>query len=150
MDVRFFSLQYPDVFKSCVSSEDGNGTFSKTLFLEQDVEYPFPDIDKQREAVNLYEKLEHYRLVIEGLLQDINILENSAILISDEERQYHNGGISEMARPRKEAEYLSCRLDKIVFDKLEELCEDIGLTKTKAVEKAIEKYYDEYKQTGKV
>lgn len=55
-----------------------------------------------------------------------------------------------MSRPRKESEILSCRLDKQAFAKLEEVCEESGLTKTKAVEKAIERYYDDYKKTGKV
>lgn len=55
-----------------------------------------------------------------------------------------------MARQKKDSEFLSCRLDKKASDKLEEICAEVGLTKTRAVEKAIEKFYDEYKKTGKV
>lgn len=56
-----------------------------------------------------------------------------------------------MARRKlKESEILNCRIEKSASDKLEEVCREVGLTKTKAVEKAIEKFYDEYKKTGKV
>ncbi len=50
----------------------------------------------------------------------------------------------------KDWEQLNCRLGKSAFDKLSEICRDIGLTKAKTVEKAIEKFYEEYKKTGKV
>jgi len=55
-----------------------------------------------------------------------------------------------MPRPKKESEFLSCRIDRQVFKKLEELCNESGLSKTKAVEKALEKYYNEFKKTGQV
>lgn len=55
-----------------------------------------------------------------------------------------------MARAKKTSEYLSMRIDKQVSDKIEEICHEVGLTKTKVVEKAVEKFYDEYKKTGKV
>ena len=50
----------------------------------------------------------------------------------------------------KDWEQLNCRLGKSAFDKLSEICRDVGLTKAKTVEKAIEKFYEEYKKTGKV
>ncbi|MBQ6132909.1 MAG: CopG family transcriptional regulator [Lachnospiraceae bacterium] len=50
----------------------------------------------------------------------------------------------------KDWEQLNCRVGKSAFDKLSEICRDVGLTKAKAVEKAIEKFYEEYKKTGKV
>lgn len=55
-----------------------------------------------------------------------------------------------MKRTKKQTDCLSFRLDKKASDKLNEICNEVGLTKTKAVEKAIEKFYDEYKKTGKV
>lgn len=56
-----------------------------------------------------------------------------------------------MARKKlKESEQLNCRIEKSAMNKLTEVCNNVGLTKTKAVEKAIEKFYDEYKKTGKV
>lgn len=50
----------------------------------------------------------------------------------------------------KESEILNCRIEKSASNKPEEVCREVDLTKTKAVEKAIEKFYDEYKRTGKV
>ncbi len=55
-----------------------------------------------------------------------------------------------MARAKKDSEYLSMRIDKKISDKIEEVCQEVGLTKIKVVEKAVEKFYDEYKKTGKV
>ena len=56
-----------------------------------------------------------------------------------------------MARKKiKESELLNCRIEKSASDKLCEICDEVGLTKTKAVEKPIEKFYEEYKRTGKV
>ena len=51
---------------------------------------------------------------------------------------------------KKTSECFSCRLAKVSFDKLDEICRDVGLTKTKVVEKAIDKFYESYKKTGKV
>lgn len=50
----------------------------------------------------------------------------------------------------KEYEFLNCRMEKSAADKLNEIVRNVGLTKTKAVEKAVEKFYEEYKRTGKV
>ena len=55
-----------------------------------------------------------------------------------------------MAKTKKQTDCLSFRLDKMASDKLNEICNEVGLTKTKAVEKVIEKFYDEYKKTSKV
>ena len=53
-------------------------------------------------------------------------------------------------KSKKDSDYLSCNLDKKASAKLEELCTETGLTKTKATEKDIERLYEEYKQTGRV
>ncbi len=50
----------------------------------------------------------------------------------------------------KQSETLNCRIEKSASDKLMEICRDVGLSKTKAVEKAISKFYDENKRTGRV
>ena len=56
-----------------------------------------------------------------------------------------------MARTKiKKSETLNCRLDKSVSDKINEIVAEVGLTKTKTVEKAVEKFYEEYKRTGRV
>lgn len=50
----------------------------------------------------------------------------------------------------KNYEHFSCRLDKRAMEQLNEISTDVGLTKTKIIEKAIGRYYEEYKKTGKV
>ena len=50
----------------------------------------------------------------------------------------------------KDFEYFSCKLNKETSEKLQKFCEDTGLSKTKAVEKALEKYIADYRKTGKM
>ena len=50
-----------------------------------------------------------------------------------------------MARPKKECKPISCKISKETYDKLEEMCSVVGFTKTKAIEKALERYYKEFK-----
>jgi len=49
-----------------------------------------------------------------------------------------------MARPKKESVVLNIRLSKDISEKLTEYCNDAGQTKTTAVERALEKYIEEY------
>ena len=53
-------------------------------------------------------------------------------------------------RKTKEYEVLTIKLEKKISDDMVKLCEETRLTKTAAVEKALEKYIAEYKRTGKV
>jgi len=52
-------------------------------------------------------------------------------------------------RSKKEAVVLHCNLDKSVSDGLNVLCDETGLSKTKAVERALINYIEEYKKSGK-
>ena len=45
-----------------------------------------------------------------------------------------------MARPKKDSEMLHCRIDRLISEVLDKLCEETGLTKTKAVERALSTY----------
>ena len=49
----------------------------------------------------------------------------------------------------KEFVFLHCKLDAKVNEMLERLCADTGLSKTAAVERALKRYYEYYKRTGK-
>ncbi|ADL36286.1 ribbon-helix-helix protein copG family (plasmid) [Butyrivibrio proteoclasticus B316] len=66
------------------------------------------------------------------------------------ETKYLKEGNLMSKRKIKESENLSCRLDKAIMDQLNELSNKSGLTKTKAVERAIAMYYAQFIQTGKV
>ena len=54
-----------------------------------------------------------------------------------------------MSMPKKESCTINCKIDKLLYDKLVKMCEDTGLSKTKAIERAIKMYYEEYVKTGK-
>lgn len=49
-----------------------------------------------------------------------------------------------MPRPKKDGKVLNVKLSVQVYDKLEEFCDESGLTKTLAVERFLNKYLDEY------
>ncbi len=49
-----------------------------------------------------------------------------------------------MPRQKKDVVNFSMRLEKKTADKLELFCNDSGLTKTMAVQRALEKYIDDY------
>lgn len=53
-----------------------------------------------------------------------------------------------MGMPQKEWEYFSCKLDKEVAESLNRFCKDTGLSKTKAVEKALQQYIETYYKEG--
>ncbi len=48
-----------------------------------------------------------------------------------------------MAREKKDSKNFACKLDREVFEKLEEYCELSGQSKTTVVERAIQKYLEE-------
>ena len=49
-----------------------------------------------------------------------------------------------MGRPRKDNVPVSFRLERTVFDKLNQFCEDSGQAKTVAIERALGMYIDDY------
>ena len=49
-----------------------------------------------------------------------------------------------MPRPKKDNYPLSLRIDKTVYERLTQHCEDSGQTKTLAIERALMAYIDEY------
>lgn len=49
-----------------------------------------------------------------------------------------------MPRSRKDARILNIKLASDVYDRLDIFCEETGMTKTKAVEKILNQYFDSY------
>jgi metal-responsive CopG/Arc/MetJ family transcriptional regulator len=52
--------------------------------------------------------------------------------------------MGKMARPKKENHPITVRLDKDLFDRLNEFCERSGQSKTGAIERALKAYIDDY------
>ena len=50
----------------------------------------------------------------------------------------------------KEYKNLNCKIDKSVSDKLEQFIAETRLSKTATVERALEAYIENYKQTGRI
>lgn len=48
-----------------------------------------------------------------------------------------------MPREKKDARAFGCKLDREIFERLEEFCELSGQNKTTVVERAVKKYLDE-------
>lgn len=49
-----------------------------------------------------------------------------------------------MARPKKDGKALNMKLNMATYENLEKYCEESGLTKTRAVERILNKYFDNY------
>ena len=49
-----------------------------------------------------------------------------------------------MARTKKDAKILNIKLDREIHEQLEQFCDESGLTKTVAVEKILQRYFEEY------
>lgn len=49
-----------------------------------------------------------------------------------------------MARPKKNGTYLNLCIESTIYDRLVEMCDDAGQTKTVAVERALLAYLDDY------
>ena len=54
-----------------------------------------------------------------------------------------------MPRKRKESKPFNIRMDKAVYDKLEEFCDTAGQTKTVAVERAVLMYVEHFSDQEK-
>lgn len=54
-----------------------------------------------------------------------------------------------MARAKKESKPFSLRMDKDTFARLEAYCTSAGQTKTTAIERAVNRYIDEYEERMK-
>lgn len=55
-----------------------------------------------------------------------------------------------MSRQKKESQPFSIRMDKAVYERLNEYCEESGLSKTVAIERAISLYIDDYDGKKKI
>ncbi|MDD3138891.1 MAG: hypothetical protein PHX08_07965 [Lachnospiraceae bacterium] len=51
-----------------------------------------------------------------------------------------------MARPKKNGTYLNVCIDNSIYEKLNEICEDAGQTKTIVVERALDSYFSDYRE----
>lgn len=49
-----------------------------------------------------------------------------------------------MARAKKDRCYVNYYIEKEVVDKLDQYCDETGLTKTVAIERILAKYFEEY------
>lgn len=51
-----------------------------------------------------------------------------------------------MGRPKKEGQYLNVRIDRDVYEKISEICEEAGHTKVFVVEKALASFIEDYEE----
>lgn len=49
-----------------------------------------------------------------------------------------------MPRTKKDAKYLNMKLDREIYDQLEQFCDESGMTKTMATEKILEQFFEKY------
>lgn len=49
-----------------------------------------------------------------------------------------------MARAKKDGRYVNYNIEREIYEKLEKYCEEVGQTKTVAIERILTKYLDNY------
>ena len=49
-----------------------------------------------------------------------------------------------MRKPKKDGKSLNCIIDRTVYETLEEYCNEVGQTKTLAVERILQRFFDSY------
>lgn len=49
-----------------------------------------------------------------------------------------------MSRPKKDAKILNVKLSMPIYDRLDQFCAESGMTKTIAVEKILDQFFDTY------
>ncbi len=54
-----------------------------------------------------------------------------------------------MARQKKDGKYLNIMLESSIYERLEMYCDEVGQTKTLAVERILRRFFDEYDKTNK-
>ena len=51
-----------------------------------------------------------------------------------------------MTRPRKDYKNLTIKLDSVIAEELEQYCDEVGQTKTMAIERILKAYFDDRKK----
>ena len=54
-----------------------------------------------------------------------------------------------MSRPKKDAKNLNIKLDREIYDRLEQFCDETGMTKTTATEKILTQFFERYFERSK-
>jgi metal-responsive CopG/Arc/MetJ family transcriptional regulator len=54
-----------------------------------------------------------------------------------------------MPRPKKDAKVVNVKLDRNIHDRLDQFCEETGMTRTVALERILNQYLNEYFQKRK-
>ena len=55
-----------------------------------------------------------------------------------------------MGRPKKEGQYLNVRINRDIYDRISEICEEAGHTKAYVVEKALTGFIEDYEENKEV
>lgn len=77
INLKWFSYIDDKIINDCVSSKEGNSTFSKDLFLQQEI--TLPPIEEQNLLVENYEKLEKYKCYILKYISEIQNIYSSLV-----------------------------------------------------------------------
>lgn len=73
LNIKYFMIIGEKYSKLATSMDGSNGTFSKSIFEQLEIPYPFPAIEKQNLVVKFYEKLENMKTQSEGILKKISL-----------------------------------------------------------------------------
>lgn len=49
-----------------------------------------------------------------------------------------------MSRTKKDGRSMNCYIDRLIYEQLETYCDDVGQTKTMAIERILKQFFDDY------
>ena len=55
----------------------------------------------------------------------------------------------DMERPKTKIKNISCRFDPKLYNELKDFCAETGLSLTTAIERALKRYFEYYRATGR-
>lgn len=55
-----------------------------------------------------------------------------------------------MPRPKKDGRYINYYIDRHLYERLDQYCQDKGQTKTVAIERILKQYLDNYKKDNSI
>lgn len=73
LNMKYFMLIGEKYSKLATSMDGSNATFSKSLFEQQNIPYPFPSIEEQNAIVELYDRLSNIKIGLENILSQIPV-----------------------------------------------------------------------------
>lgn len=108
INLKYFGIVLEKQLLSMMESNN-IGAFSQSSIKEVEVEFPFPSIEEQNKIVKQYEKIEYIKTIISNKLNDLEVLLNSELKLTN----YNNFKMNKIALLNKGSNKIS---EKMIYE----------------------------------